>query len=155
MPAPVAMLVPRLKRAHPEMTDCSPPLPLKASQNTAVDGPALLDSQALANLSQLDPGGVNKLLPRVLTTYRSSTARLLGQLEAARLSSDTGSLQLVVHTLKSSSASVGALTLAALCATAEQALRDGRLEGLIPVLDALQAESVRVDAAVHQLLSSV
>jgi HPt (histidine-containing phosphotransfer) domain-containing protein len=135
------------------MTDCSPPSRASAT-HPPVDGEPVLDAQALANLAQLDPGGVNKLLPRVLTTYRSSTARLLGQLVAARLSFDVGSLQLVVHTLKSSSASIGALTLAALCATAEQALREGRLEGLTSLLDDLETESARVDTAVHQLLSS-
>jgi len=116
---------------------------------------AVLDAQALANLAQLDPTGANKLLPRVLVTYRSSLARLLGQLAAARLSFDPVTLKLVTHTLKSSSASVGALTLAAMCAAAEQALREGRLDGLNPLLDELEAEAARIDAAVQQLLSSL
>jgi HPt (histidine-containing phosphotransfer) domain-containing protein len=116
---------------------------------------AVLDAQALANLVQLDPTGANKLLPRVLVTYRSSMARLLGQLTAARLPFDPVVLKLVTHTLKSSSASVGALTLAALCAAAEQALREDRLEGFISLLDDLEAEAARVDSAVQQLLSSL
>lgn len=118
-----------------------------------VDRPTLLDAQALANLAQLDPSGANKLMSRVLSTYRSSLARLLGQLALARQQSDAAAMRLVTHTLKSSSASVGALSLSVLCSRAEQALREGRLDSLPSLLDSLQAEAARVDAAVFQLLS--
>jgi HPt (histidine-containing phosphotransfer) domain-containing protein len=115
----------------------------------------VLDAEALACLHQLDPNGANRLVPRVMTTYRSSLARLLGQLTLARERDDAASLRLVTHTLKSSSASVGALALSALCATAEQAVRDGRMGLLPPLLDQLESEAVWVDAAVLQLLSDL
>lgn len=113
---------------------------------------SVLDPLALANLAQLDPTGANQLLPRVLFTYRSSLARLLAQLRGARAPFDPDALRLVTHTLKSSSASVGALTLSGLCGGAEQALREARLDELPALLDALEAEAARVDTAVHQLL---
>ena len=113
----------------------------------------VLDAQSLAVLHQLDPDGANQLVPRVMRTYRSSSARLLGQLTLARERDDVASLRLVTHTLKSSSASVGALELSALCATAEQAVRDGHLEVLPLLLDQLEAEAAKVDIAVLQLLS--
>lgn len=118
-------------------------------------GELVLDAQALAALHQLDPTGANRLVLRVMTIYRSSLARLLGQLTLARERDDAASLRLVTHTLKSSSASVGALALSALCATAEQAVRDGRMGDLPRLLDQLETESVRVDAAVLQLLSDL
>ena len=114
-----------------------------------------LDAQALACLHLLDPSGANRLVPRVMTTYRSSLARLLKQLTLARERGDAASLRLVTHTLRSSSASVGALALSALCATAEQAVRDGRMGALPPLLDQLESEAVWVDAAVLQLLSDL
>ena len=113
----------------------------------------LLDAACLAALHQLDPTGANRLVPRVMTTYRASLARLLGQLTLARQLDDAAALRLVTHTLKSSSASVGALALSALCAKAEQAVRDGRLQLLPMLLDQLESEATRVDAAVLQLLS--
>jgi len=91
---------------------------------------------------------------RVLSTYRGSLARLLSQLAQARAQSDLAALRLVTHTLKSSSASVGALSLSGLCSAAEQAVRDGDLDALPALLDRLEAEAVRVDAAVSQLLST-
>jgi len=117
-------------------------------------GTTVLDAQALANLSQLDPHGTSRLVQRVLSTYRGSLARLLSQLAQARAQSDLAALRLVTHTLKSSSASVGALSLSGLCSAAEQAVRDGDLDALPALLDRLEAEAVRVDAAVSQLLST-
>lgn len=125
-----------------------------AKRKAASAGPRVLDALALANLAQLDPTGASKLLTRVLTAYRGSLARLLPQLAAARSPFDPDSLKLVTHTLKSSSASVGALALSALCSAAELALREDRLDGLPCILDDLMAEAARVDAAVLQLLST-
>jgi histidine phosphotransfer protein HptB len=106
--------------------------------------PAVLDAQALARLAELDPGGKAGLLQRVLGTYTVSLSRLLEQARAARTGPDTQALRHVAHTLKSSSASVGALTLSALCAGVEARVRDGRLDGLEGDVDALLAEAERV-----------
>lgn len=140
------------------MTISPPPVgPESVAQATASrltsTPPTVLDAQALAGLRQLDPTGATRLLQRVLTTYRSSLARLLAQLAQAREASDLPTMRLVTHTLKSSSASVGALSLSALCAEAEKSLREGRIDRLEPLIDQLLAEAARVDAAVHQLLS--
>jgi HPt (histidine-containing phosphotransfer) domain-containing protein len=111
----------------------------------------VLDAAAVARLQELDPGGNSGLLTRVLATYTQSLRRLLGQLRAARQAADLSGQRHVVHTLKSSSASVGALTLAALCAEIERRLRDGPPDGLAARFDHLTAEGERVLAALHQL----
>ncbi len=53
-------------------------------------------------------------------------------------------LRVIAHTLKSSSASVGALELSALCADVEARLRDQRVEGVEAQLDALAVEARRI-----------
>jgi HPt (histidine-containing phosphotransfer) domain-containing protein len=130
----------------PSGTEC-------AEGTAACPGVAVLDAPSLAALHQLDPSGANRLVQRVMVTYRSSLDRLLGELTLARRHNDAASLRLVTHTLKSSSASVGALALSALCAKAEQAVRDGRLDDLPTLLDQLEVEAARVDAAVLQFFS--
>jgi histidine phosphotransfer protein HptB len=134
-------------------TPASGPQAQTDRSDSAQSGDTVLDADALANLAQLDPTGANRLMQRVLTTYRSSMARLLAQLAQARAQPDPASQRLVAHTLKSSSASVGALLLSQLCGDAEKALREGRLEDVPPLLDQLVAEAARVDAAVLQLLA--
>jgi HPt (histidine-containing phosphotransfer) domain-containing protein len=110
----------------------------------------VLDAAAVARLQELDPGGNAGLLTRVLATYTQSLQRLLAQLRAARQDADLQGQHHVVHTLKSSSASVGALKLAALCADVERRLRDGALDGLGAQLDDLAAEGEHVLGALRQ-----
>ncbi|HWH83352.1 MAG TPA: Hpt domain-containing protein [Burkholderiaceae bacterium] len=106
----------------------------------ASGAPPALNAAAIARLRELDPDGKNLLIERVLTAFRTSVARLQPQLDAARASGDVSTLRLVAHTLKSSSASIGALHLSALCAQTEAAIRqDATGADLNPGLDALVA----------------
>ena len=114
---------------------------------------AVLDAQALAGLSALDPTGANRLVQRVLATYQGSLGRLLAQLGDALARSDPAGMRLAAHTLKSSSASVGALQLSRLCATVERMVRESSLEHLPATVEQLQHEAHRVDAAVGRLLA--
>jgi histidine phosphotransfer protein HptB len=114
---------------------------------SAGGGLELLDATALARLRELDPGGKAGLLNRVLLTYTQSLDRMLAQWRAARSVGDVGDASVmrhIAHTLKSSSASVGALNLSTLCADVEARLRDGRLEGIETALDLLTAEAERI-----------
>jgi histidine phosphotransfer protein HptB len=104
----------------------------------------LLDAQALARLQELDPQGQAGLVPRVLATYTLSLERLLAQFAAARAAGDGDGMRHAAHTLKSSSASVGALELSALCAQAEAGLREREIAALAPVLDRLGVEGARI-----------
>jgi histidine phosphotransfer protein HptB len=146
------------------MLDPSPPAPAPAmpyrrspitprlhaafvSAETGDGGTALLDQTALARLHELDPQGSSGLVQRVLATYRQSLTRLLDQLRTARAGADRDAMRHAAHTLKSSSASVGALDLSALCAQAEASLRGGGGGGdadEAALLDRLQAEGERI-----------
>ncbi|HOL38456.1 MAG TPA: Hpt domain-containing protein [Rubrivivax sp.] len=85
--------------------------------------PAPLDAAALARLRALDPEGRNGVLVRVLAAFETSLARTLGQLAALPDPADAAVVAGVAHTLKSSSASVGALHLASTCEELERRLR--------------------------------
>lgn len=120
-----------------------PAAPVEAA-SSAGGGLGLLDATALARLRELDPGDRTGLLNRILLTYTRSLERLLAQWRAARSAGDVSAMRHVAHTLKSSSASVGALKLSALCAEVEARLRDGQLEGIATQLDLLTTESERI-----------
>ena len=116
-------------------------LPPPTSLRLVNDEPAIaLDPAALQRLRELDPGGRGRLLERVLEAFESSSTRLAAQLVEARECDDTAGIRLVVHTLKSSSASIGALLLARLCAEIEASLRDGMHADLAGRLDAVLHE---------------
>ena len=69
-----------------------------------------LDTQALSRLRELDPTGSSRLLERVASAFLRSIDRLMPEMRVA--ASTTSSLAVIrhgAHTLKSSSASIGAL----------------------------------------------
>ena len=121
---------------------------------TASPPPALLDPEAVRRLRELDPTGGNKLLERVVTAFSNSLDRLLPDLVRARAGSelDLAAVRHVSHTLKSSSASLGAMALSLRCADIEAMARDGRREGLPEQLDAMLQDIQQVRAALAALL---
>ena len=100
----------------------------------------VLDEDALQRLRELDPGGRNRLLERVLLAFEASVLRLAPQLADARQRDDMLGIRHVVHTLKSSSASIGALRLSRLCAEIEAVVRQEVPEGLVVLLDDMDRE---------------
>src|SRR6185436_12539649 len=116
------------------------------------DPHAVLDAAALARLSELDPTGNGTLVQRVLATYATSLERTRNELVRARQPLQPETLRHLAHTLKSSSASVGALALSALCAQVEQHVRAQPAGDIGTLLDAMQAEMQRVASAVQTML---
>ena len=111
----------------------------------------MLDEEALQRLRDLDPGGQNRLLERVLSAFESSILRLGPQLAEARQRNDMAGVRHVAHTLKSSSASVGALRLSRLCAEIEAVVRQEAPVGLAALLDDVDRELAVVLQAVQPL----
>ena len=123
--------------------------------NTSIEGGAtkpVLDAACMAELRALDPDGKAQLVKRVLVTYQASLAKLVDQLRVARGEGAWDQVSRVAHTLKSSSASIGALALSGLCADIERLLRAGDSASAVPLIDQFHAEVLRVDAAVGQTL---
>ena len=87
------------------------------------EGHDVLDPEALERLAELDPTGKNRLVERVFQAFESSTQRLMPQLHAALSAGDHAGVRHVAHTLKSSSASIGAIKLSQLCAEIESMIR--------------------------------
>jgi HPt (histidine-containing phosphotransfer) domain-containing protein len=121
---------------------------------TASSPVALLDPEAIRRLRELDPSGGNKLLERVVAAFSSSLDRLLPDLARAREGDtiDLAVVRHVSHTLKSSSASLGAMALSARCADIETLAREGRSEGLPEQLDAMLLDIQQVRTALAALL---
>ena len=115
---------------------------------------AVLDGDALERLRELDPLGKSRLLERVLRAFESSSARLAKQFGEARAAGDMQGIRHVVHTLKSSSASSGAVSLARICAEIEASMRVEAFAALPDRLDAMDRELAAVLQAVTPMLST-
>ena len=114
----------------------------------------MLDEAALQRLRDLDPEGKSRLLERVLRAFEGSVARLGAQLVDARAKNDMQSVRHAVHTLKSSSASIGAMRLSRLCAEIEAAVRQEAFAALPPLLDDVDRELAVVLQAVLPMRGS-
>jgi HPt (histidine-containing phosphotransfer) domain-containing protein len=132
------------------MTAASTPKP----PSDAAPIPVGLDEVALGRLRELDPDGRHGVLQRVFSAFETSLMRMLVQLNAERESGDAGVVSSVAHTLKSSSASVGALQLSAACARVERRLREGQPGDLQADVEELLAEGESALAAVRAMLQA-
>lgn len=135
------------------MTDMPPHRPPGSPEPAdAHPGESGLDERALAQLRSLDPDGRHGVLQRVLTAFETSLLRLQVQLAELSAHDDAKAIGDIAHTIKSSSASVGALVLSRLCAEAERAARAGELERLDNAVAGLRVESSRVLRLVRAML---
>ena len=125
------------------------PSPDVASAESPSD---LFDADALRRLRDLDPRGENRLFERVSKAFEASAARLLPQLDEAVRLNDRAAILHVAHTLKSSSASIGALKLSHLCAEIETMIRRQSEDDLSERLRAVPVEVNHVLAGLRALL---
>ncbi len=114
-----------------------------------------LDAEALARLADLDPTGQSRLLKRLLATFEKSLDRMVPQLEQARDAADARGVHLVAHTLKSSSATVGALALSRQCAVVEDLARQNRLAEAADGMQQLLLEAAAAREAVRRLAATL
>jgi len=114
----------------------------------------LLDPDALSRLRELDPKGENHLLERVARAFETSLSRLLPQLSEAEQQHDLATVAHVAHTLKSSSASIGALKLSQMCADIESIIRRQTGEDLSSRIRDIPLEAERVQAGLQHVLET-
>lgn len=94
--------------------------------------PAWREFQALSvpgllKLRELDPTGGSALLRRIMKAYEESATRLVRQLVQGLQAGDGPAIRQAAHTLKSSSASIGAVKFSEVCADIEAMVRSGVL----------------------------
>jgi HPt (histidine-containing phosphotransfer) domain-containing protein len=91
-------------------------------------------------------------LSELIATYLDSTPKLLDALRTAIAGSDVPATQKAAHSLKGSSASLDAATLAAYCRELEMLVRAGTLAGAAEWLQKIENEYVRVKRALEMEL---
>jgi len=101
---------------------------------------SVLDAGAIERLRELDPRGEGQLIERVVGAFETSVGRLIPQLHDAQRAGDLAGIRHVAHTLKSSSASVGAMKLSQMCAHTEAMIRQDRAENLDAAVDEISRE---------------
>jgi HPt (histidine-containing phosphotransfer) domain-containing protein len=99
-----------------------------------------LDHSAIDAVRQLDPDGQDRLLSRLIALYRDDSSQLLADMENALKVGDTENVARAAHTLKSSSANLGATNVAAIARQIEHAARGGDITELPASMTKLRAQ---------------
>ncbi|MCD6581286.1 MAG: response regulator [Desulfuromusa sp.] len=101
-----------------------PPQEQSESPATTVDSAAtgtdVIDQKALENIRALQSEGAEDILTRIITLFLDDTPKQLEQLHQALLDKDANTIRSIAHSLKSSSASLGALKMSALLKDLEE-----------------------------------
>jgi PAS domain S-box-containing protein len=119
------------------------PEPLPAPASTPIDEKILNRIRALQ-----DPENPT-LLKKVIAIYFQETPKLLQLLHEAAGKGDAQALRHAAHTLKSSSANLGAGRLALLCKGLEELARSGQTENIRTPLHDIEAEYLKVQSALE------
>jgi HPt (histidine-containing phosphotransfer) domain-containing protein len=93
------------------------------------DQPAILDQSVLDELND-SIGGDPAFIADLVATYLAEAPGHMAAMRAAADAGDSAAIVPAAHTLKSSSASLGAMRLAAIARDIELAGRQGETEGL-------------------------
>jgi CheY-like chemotaxis protein len=152
-PLPVAAL-PLPNRALPKAT---PPSATSTAVKPAVavsTAPRTepLNRAALDNIRALSRDTGDALVQKVIAAYVSDTPRHLHALRHALVARESDTIRRIAHGLKSASANIGALRLAALCRELEQLGRDSSVDGAAPLLSDMEREFLSVRQSLHALL---
>ena len=105
-----------------------------------------MDPDALARLERF--GGL-KLLREMIALYLENAPERLAAAEAGVASGDVASTENALHSLKSSSAQLGALRLSRLCEEGETIARSGKLDGIAEIVATGRAELAVVQDWLH------
>jgi CheY-like chemotaxis protein/HPt (histidine-containing phosphotransfer) domain-containing protein len=125
--------------------------PEVAAGQPSTAAPSRLDPQALSGLRALEEQGSPGLVSKVVASYVESSGKLLRAIEEAVSAGDAAGMTSAAHTLKSSSAQVGASRLSSLCRELEAQGRAGAMDLAGPMLDEISIEL----AAVHNDLAAL
>jgi signal transduction histidine kinase/CheY-like chemotaxis protein len=113
-------------------------LPSKVSRSAA--NKVTLDHSAIEAVRQLDPDGNDRLLSRLIALYRDDSSQLLADIDNAMKIRDAEGVARAAHTLKSSSANLGATNVAAIARQIEHSARGGDLNDLSSSVTSLRAQ---------------
>jgi len=111
-----------------------------------------LNMTFLDQFRELDPVGGLGLIKEIMAVYLDNSLALLRQVEQGLVAGDADALRRAAHSLKSSSANVGAEKLSKLFLELEVLGRDGQLTAAMPLLDETRRAYAEATAEMRQLM---
>ncbi len=123
---------------------------------TPAQGPAdVIDADVIGRIRDMERRGASGLLARLIETYLETSARLLAQLRQALDQGDVLAARHAVHTLKSTSANLGATALAGQCADMEHQVRTNQMANAEAAWSELAQAYARADTRLREMAGAL
>jgi|GEM_PF-2285353 len=104
----------------------------------------VLEPGALEEIRSLGRNGSPDVFVRLIRIYLDNAPKQMARLKDAAMERDGQSLRLLAHAFKSSNASLGAMTMAALCRRLEGMESDVHKDKVLPILSVMEVEYEKV-----------
>ncbi|MFQ5857786.1 MAG: Hpt domain-containing protein, partial [Anaerolineae bacterium] len=112
-----------------------------------------IDREVLAQFTEMMGEDAPALVAELIDVFLEDTPRLVAALREGVVAGDVGAVERAAHTMKSSSASLGAMTLSTLCKELEAIGRAGALDGAAERVAQIETEYERVRIALEAVIS--
>ena len=137
------------KPASAEIASAAAPVP-GPGMAAGDAGGAVLDARVVSSLQAMGESSPG-LIKRLVEAYATSAPALMADLRRAAAAGELGAARLAAHTLKSSTANLGALGVSALFASVEAAAKAGMSHDVSDRLNTAEAQLQRVLGALKSL----
>lgn len=125
---------------------------LQNSTARSMVDPTVIDPQAIENLRALNPGDNDEFLREIAGIYLEDTPSRLAELDQSLETNDTARFTRAAHSIKGSSANVGANTVRAVAEKLEHQSRAEGLGAVMPLMASLKVEFARAQTELNKLI---
>jgi HPt (histidine-containing phosphotransfer) domain-containing protein len=113
----------------------------------------VIDPQAIENLRSLNPDDGDEFLREITGIFLEDTPLRIVELEESLASGDAAKFTRAAHSIKGSSANLGAMALRAVAEALEHQARKEGLAGVAPHLTSIKDEFTRAHAELTKLIA--
>ncbi len=113
---------------------------------------SVLDPQAIENLRALNPGDNDEFLREIAGIFLEDTPQRINEIDQSLLAGDVAKFIRAAHSIKGSSANIGATPLRAAAEKLEHEARTQRLASLVSLIEQVKTEFSRTEIALQTLI---
>jgi HPt (histidine-containing phosphotransfer) domain-containing protein len=113
---------------------------------------AVIDPQAIENLRALNPGDNDEFLREIVGIFLEDTPQRITELDQSLRAGDLSKFTRAAHSIKGSSANLGAMALRFVAEKLEHESRKTGLAEATPLVEAIKVEFARAQAELDKLV---
>ncbi len=113
----------------------------------------VIDPQAIKNLRSLNPDDNDEFLREITGIFLEDTPLRIAELDQSLLAGDMAKFTRAAHSIKGSSANLGAMALRTVAEKLEHQARTEGLVGIAAAVDAIKSEFVRAQTELLKLIA--